>query len=91
MDEVAQTRACIGEVDQHAFVTDIRSMQKVIADSSRSAGAGTLLIALYGVGALDIVAWSGTGVVILTACLAAGYPPAHRAAQNDPMGALQAE
>lgn len=53
--------------------------------------ADTLLIALFGVRALDIVAWGGTGVVILTACLAAGYPPAHHAAQIDRMGALRAE
>jgi len=43
------------------------------------------------VSALDIVTWAGAGVVILTACVAASYVPARRAARIDPMAALRAE
>ena len=46
---------------------------------------------LFGVSALDVVTWAGAGVVILTACVAAGYVPARRAARIDPMATLRAE
>jgi ABC-type antimicrobial peptide transport system permease subunit len=43
------------------------------------------------VSVLDIVTWVGAGVVILTACVAASYVSARRAARIDPMAALRAE
>ncbi|MBI1872847.1 MAG: ABC transporter permease [Acidobacteria bacterium] len=46
---------------------------------------------LFEVSALDIVTWVGGGIVILTACVAASYVPARRAARIDPMAALRAE
>lgn len=46
---------------------------------------------LFEVSALDIVTWAGAGIVILTACVAAGYVPAWRAARIDPIAALRAE
>ena len=166
LDEVSEVRTRIREVDEHAFVTDARSMEQVIAASQAERRAGTLLVALFGalalalvfagvysviaqavvqrrlelairsalgarpahvvalamrtalepaavgivvgglgavvltravsfalfgVGLLDVTAWAGAGVVILTACLAAGYPAARRAAGVDPMTALRAE
>ena len=166
LDEVSEVRARIRDVDEHVFVTDIRSMDEVIAASQSQRRAGTLLIALFGtlalvlvvagvysvitqavvqrqpefairsalgagpaqvvalamrvalqpagigivigalgaagltralssvlfgVGALDVVTWGSAGVVVFTACLAAGYLPARRAAWIDPMTALRAE
>ena len=50
-----------------------------------------LSTALFGVGTFDAVTWVGAGAVTLTACLAAGYIPARRAARIDPATALRAE
>ena len=165
-DAVAEVRARVREVDPHVFVTDVRSMDEVIAASQAERQAGTLLIALFGalalvlvmagvysvitqavvqrrlefairsalgagparvvhltmrtalrpatigivigalgavaltralstalfgVGTFDAVTWVGAGAVTLTACLAAGYIPARRAARIDPATALRAE
>ena len=56
MEEVAEVRARIREADPHAFVTDIRSMDDVIAGSQAERRAGTLLITLFGMLALALVA-----------------------------------
>jgi putative ABC transport system permease protein len=153
-------------VDKDAFVTDMRSMQQVIAGSQAERRAGTLLVALlsgialvlvlagvysviaqsvvqrqlemairaalgagpwrvvalamrtallpamigiaggvlgglvitrfmvsvlYGVNPSDLTTWFSACGVVLTACVAAGYLPARRAAHVDPMTALRAE
>ena len=164
------TAAAVGgrirEVDPHAFVTDIHSMDEVVAASQAERRAGALLIALFGtlalvlvaagvhgvitqavvqrrrelavrsalgagparvvalamrtalqpaaigiavgalgaagltrvlsavlfgVGAFDVATWVGAGLVIVVACIAAGYLPARRAARIDPMTTLRAE
>ena len=166
LNEVLEVRERIRSVDQHAFVTDVLSMEQVIAGSQAERRAGTLLIALFGtlalvlvaagvysvitqavvqrelelairsalgagpaqvialtmrtalqpavagvamgafgavgmtrmlssvlfgVSGLDVATWAGAGAVILTACVAAGYLPARRAARIDPMTALRSE
>ena len=166
LDAVPAVRERIRAVDPHAFATDIRSMEELVAGAQAERRAGTLLVAvfgmmtlvlvvagvysvitqaavqrrlelairsalgagprrvvalamrtalkpavvgivvgtiaalgvtravtslLFGVSALDVVTWAGAGVVILTACVAAGYVPARRAARIDPMAALRAE
>ena len=166
LNEAPAVRERIRAVDQHAFVTDIRSMDQLIAGSQAERRAGTLLVSAFGamalvlvvagvysvitqsvvgrrldlairsalgagprrvvatamrmalqpaavgialgalaalgvtrvmtsllfeVSALDIVTWAGAGVVILTACVAASYVPARRAARIDPIAALRAE
>lgn len=166
MGAAAAVRARIRGVDEHAFVTDVRSMDEVVAASQAERRAGTLLIALFGtlalalvaagvhgvitqavvqrrqelavrsalgagparvvalamrtalqpamigiaigalgaagltrvlsavlfgVGAFDAATWVGAGLVILAACVAAGYLPARRASRIDPMTTLRAE
>jgi putative ABC transport system permease protein len=166
INEAPAVRERIRGVDQHAFVTDIRSMDQLIAGSQAERRAGTLLVSAFGamalmlvvagaysvitqvvaerrldlairsalgagprrvvatamrsalqpaavgiafgalaalgvtrvmtsllfeVSAFDIVTWVGAGVVILTACVAASYVPARRAARIEPMAALRAE
>ena len=166
LNEVPEVRERIRTVDQHAFVTDVRSMDQLIAGSQAERRAGTFLVSvfgamalllvvagiysvitqavvqrrlefairsalgagprrvvvlamrtaltpavvgiavgtlaalgvtrvmtalLFGVSALDVLTWVGAGVVILTACVAAGYLPARRTARIDPMAALRAE
>ena len=166
MGAAAAVRARIRGVDEHAFVTDVRSMDEVVAASQAERRAGTLLIALFGtlalvlvaagvhgvitqavvqrrrelavrsalgagparvvalamrtalqpaaigiavgalgaagltrvlsavlfgVGAFDVATWVGAGLVIVAACIAAGYLPARRAARIDPMTTLRAE
>ena len=166
MAEAAEVGARIRGVDPHAFVTDVRSMDEVVAASQAERRAGTLLIALFGtlalvlvaagvhgvitqavvqrrqelavrsalgagparvvalamhtalqpaavgiaggalgaagltrvlsamlfgVGAFDVATWVGAGLVILAACVTAGYLPARRAARIDPMTTLRAE
>ena len=166
MAEAAEVRGRIRGVDPHAFVTDVRSMDEVVAASQAERRAGTLLIALFGtlalvlvaagvhgvisqavvqrrqelavrsalgagparvvvlamrtalqpaaigiavgavgaagltrvlsamlfgVGVFDAATWVGAGLVILAACVAAGYVPARRASRVDPMTTLRAE
>jgi predicted permease len=56
-----------------------------------SAGAALVRSLLFGVGALDPIAFSGAIVVLLSAAVAACYVPARHAAQLDPVSALRAE
>ena len=63
MAEAAAVRARIREVDPHAFVTDVRSMDEVVAASQAERRAGTLLIALFGTLALVLVAAGVHGVI----------------------------
>jgi putative ABC transport system permease protein len=46
---------------------------------------------LFGVHPADLMTWVGACTLVLIASLAAGYPPARRAAHVDPMTALKAE
>ncbi|MDE0179544.1 MAG: ABC transporter permease [Gammaproteobacteria bacterium] len=55
MGQAAEVRARIHEIDPHAFVTDVRSMDGVIAASQAERRAGTLLITLFGTLALVLV------------------------------------
>jgi putative ABC transport system permease protein len=166
LNDVPAVRERIRAVDPHAFVTDIRSMDELIAGSQAERRAGTLLVSLFGaialvlvvagvysvimqaiverrfdlairtalgagprqvvatamqtalkpsavgvvigalaalgvtrvitsllfeVSGLDIVTWGVGGIVIVTACVAASYLPARRAARIDPIAALRAE
>jgi ABC-type antimicrobial peptide transport system permease subunit len=58
-----------------------------------AAWAATRLIGswLYGVDAHDAASYAGATVVVVAAVLAAGYLPARRAAQVDPLSALRVE
>jgi putative ABC transport system permease protein len=166
LNEISEVRARVRDVDQDAFVTDVRSMEQVIAGSQAERRAGTLLVTvfgamalvlvlagvysviaqsvvqrrvemairaalgasrwrivavamrtallpaavgvavgilggvvvtrlmasvLFGVASLDLTTWLGACVIVLTACVAAGYLPARRAAHVAPMTALRAE
>ena len=53
---VPAIRERIRGVDQHAFVTDIRTMDQVIADSQAERQAGTLLVSVFGTLALVLAA-----------------------------------
>jgi putative ABC transport system permease protein len=46
---------------------------------------------LFGVTSSDSITWVGACAIVLIACVLAGYVPARRAAQVDPMMALRAE
>ena len=46
---------------------------------------------LFGVGTFDAATWVVAGIVIVAACMAAGYLPARRAARLDPMTTPRAE
>ena len=164
--DVAAVSARIRSVDPDAFVTDVRSMEDVVAGSQAERRGGTLLVVvfsvmalvlvltgvysviaqavvqrkrevairaalgagrwslvalamrwvmlpaaigitvgvlgglaatrlmtsvLFGVTSLDLPAWVGACVIVLIACLSAGYVPARRAGDVDPMAALRIE
>jgi ABC-type antimicrobial peptide transport system permease subunit len=166
LNEVSEVRERIQTVDRDAFVTDVRSMDQLIARSQAERRAGTLLVSVFGalalvlavfgvftvitqavvqrrfemgirsalgaeprrlvalamgtalqpaaigvaigvVGAIairhlvesslfgvtssDATSWIAACALILTACVAAGYVPARRAAQVDPMTVLRSE
>ena len=55
LNEVLSVRERIRGVDQHAFVTDIRSMDQLVTDSQSQRHAGTLFVSVFGVMALVLV------------------------------------
>ena len=55
LNEASAVRERIGAVDEHAFVTDIRSTNQIIAGSQAGRRAGTLLVSAFGVTALLLV------------------------------------
>ncbi|GEM_PF-4618008 len=55
LNEAPAVRERIRAVDQHAFVTDIRSMDQLIAGSQAERRAGTILISVFGAMALVLV------------------------------------
>ena len=55
LDEVSGVQARIRDIDPHAFVTDVRSMNDVIAGSQAERSAGALLVAAFGLLALVLV------------------------------------
>jgi putative ABC transport system permease protein len=166
LNDVSQIRARIGGVDRDAFVTDVRTMEQVIAASQANRRASTLLVSvvttfalcllltgvysvisqwigqrrgemairvalgatrshtialamraairpavvgmalgllgglmatrfvrtmLFGIPRYDLATWLCACVSIFLACISAGYIPARRAAEVDPIIALRAE
>ena len=55
LDETSEVLARVRDVDPHAFVTDVRSMDEVIAGSQAERRAGALLVAAFGLLALVLV------------------------------------
>ncbi|MDE0102855.1 MAG: ABC transporter permease, partial [Bryobacterales bacterium] len=55
LDVVASVRERIRDVDQHAFVTDIKSMDELVAESLAQRHAGTLFVSVFGIVALVLV------------------------------------
>ena len=55
LNEAPAVRERIRAVDQHAFVTDIRSMDQLIAGSQAERRSGTLLVAVFSAMALVLV------------------------------------
>jgi len=81
-----------------------RVVRMILREGAMLAGAGLLLglggayfvgramqSTLYGVGAIDLTAFSAVGAVLLIAALVACYFPARRAARIEPMRALRIE
>ena len=57
-----------------------------------AAGASRVVVSfLYGVSALDLVAYGGMSALLISVALFATWLPAHRAARTDPMRVLRAE
>ena len=55
LNEVTEVRERIRAVDQHAFVTDVRSLDQLVAGSQAERRAGTLLVSVFGAMALMLV------------------------------------
>ena len=55
LNQAPAVRERIRAVDQHAFVTDIRSMDQLVAGSQSERRAGTLLVSVFGTMALVLV------------------------------------
>ena len=55
LNVVSSVRERIRDVDQHAFVTDIRSMDQLVADSQSQRHASTLFVSIFGAMALVLV------------------------------------
>lgn len=55
LNEVSEVQSRVREVDQDAFVTDVRSMEQVMAGSQAKRRAGTLLVAAFSAMALILV------------------------------------
>ena len=55
LDAAHSVRERIRGVDQHAFVTEVRSMDQLVANSQAQRHAGTLFIAVFGALALALV------------------------------------
>ena len=66
LNEVRSVRERIRGVDQHAFVTDIRSMDQLVADSQAQRHAGTLFVSVFGVMALVLVVAGVYSVVAIS-------------------------
>ncbi len=62
-NQVPAVRQRIRSVDQHAFVTEIRSMDELIAGSQAERRAGTLLVSAFGAMALVLVVTGVFGVI----------------------------
>ena len=55
LNEIPEVLARIRAVDQHAYVTDVHSMDQLIAGSQAERRAGTLLVSVFGAMALVLV------------------------------------
>ena len=60
---VPSVRERIRGVDQHAFVTDVQSMDQLVADSQAQRHAGTIFVSVFGVLALVLVVAGVYGVI----------------------------
>ena len=66
LSEAAVVRERVRTVDPHAFVTDIRSMEQLIAGSQAVRRAGTLLVSVFGAVALALVVAGVASVITQT-------------------------
>ena len=63
LDEASEVRERIRGVDRHAFVTDVRSMDRTIAGSQAERRAGAFLVSTFGAAGLVLVMAGVYGVV----------------------------